>query len=754
MQDLEITWPEGKTRFSVADSPIHLGRSSEAAVPLTEGSVSRKHLMLVWDGASWSANDSSTHGTFDPTGVRLPAVWSLSGERTIRLGGVEGVPVQIRPATAASRPAPASSMAGAASQPHPNPVASPPPAAKAPTPPPLDTPPSQAQADPEPVLAGLDDGAASPAPASNGAVLEGDKRALAEAGANGLGLSEPSTPDALANPQPDVRPDARSTPGFGGLFSDPQDAPRPDEPMLRFTEDSLFPNRAEQPQSPPPGPPPAAGQSPIVPDAEAPSLLESDTVSAFSDPVPSLTPPDLSQPDLAPPDHSPLQGGHVAPPVDVSAATPPGPRFDATPQVPGQGPAGGSDATPGILRPGLTGANPAIDPNSTLISDATLRVSVGGQDYSFLPGADVTIGRDPSCLIQLDERHSLVSRKHLRVTFEDGDWWLEDFSSKGTFVNGKRLKKPYKAEGAFVANLGDDDAGTPLRIITAGEHRVPRDKTALIIVGLAIAALVPLVVLALLLTGNNSTTVEPDLATAKKSTVMLFGLDGGQGSGFFVSDNLILTNQHVSVLSPQLLVGVSREADQPAEIEYATELVANHPFLDLSVLRVSNRVTRTSEGTEISAEPVGDIDLPAVTLGDSADVTIGDRVFNTGFPGRLSITSLDDAGELRLPSVVATSGEAANFAFWPGCSNSDADLYIPADSPPGVRCSESGDLDAGVLLSSFFSSGQGASGSAVYHNNEVVAVVYAGADGEDNANLGITTAIFSDWLQEIIAQNP
>ncbi len=293
-----------------------------------------------------------------------------------------------------------------------------------------------------------------------------------------------------------------------------------------------------------------------------------------------------------------------------------------------------------------------------------------------------------------------------------------------------------------------------MRIITAGEHRVPRNTNLLAIVGLAAAALVPLIILAVLLTRDDPAPSEPDFAAAKQSTVMLFGLDGGQGSGFFVSDNLIMTNQHVAVLSPQMLVGVSRQADQPAEIEYATELVANHPFLDLAVLRISNRASMTDDGPAISSEPVGDVDLPAVTIGDSTQVTIGDRVFNTGFPGRLSITSTDDAGALRLPSVVATSGEAANFAIWPGCSNPDFELFIPSDSPPGVACSAGGDLKNGVLLSSFFSTGQGASGSAVFHDNEVVAVVYAGAADEDNATLSITSAVFSDWLEEIIDQNP
>jgi pSer/pThr/pTyr-binding forkhead associated (FHA) protein len=611
-------------------------------------------------------------------------------------------------------------------------------------------------------------------------------------------LEPPSAPAASSAPEPrfgglfaDSEPGRQPEPASGAgssLFPDAQapgpaneavaappasqpQASRPPAdpaPSIPSVLDDLPPPRTPSIlQDPPqqsvaPEPPPIQPRSPLgEPEQaerpeQAPSLLRSETVSAFADPVSGAPAAEVNHPPSA------LSSSFADPDVTVRSEQPPQPDRSGSPDVaaaprsPGdvqfdQAPGGRQQTPPG---PGLTGGNPAIDPNSTLISDATLRVSVAGQDYSFLPGADVTIGRDPSCLIQLDERHSLVSRKHLRMNYQDNAWWLEDFSSKGTFVNGRRLKKPYKAEGAFVANLGDDDAGTPLRVITAGEHRVPRDKTTLIIAGLAVAALVPLVVLALLLTNNNSTSVDPDFETAKQSTVMLFGLDGGQGSGFFVSDNLILTNQHVSVLSPQLLVGVSRNADQPAQIEYATELVANHPFLDLSVLRVSNRVTRTAQGTEISSEPVGDIDLPAVTIGDSENVTLGDRVFNTGFPGRLSITSLDDAGELRLPSVVATSGEAANFAFWPGCSNPDADVYIPSDSPDGVRCSESGDLEHGVLLSSFFSSGQGASGSAVYHNNEVVAVVYAGTDGEDNANLGITTAIFSDWLEEIIAQNP
>ena len=267
---------------------------------------------------------------------------------------------------------------------------------------------------------------------------------------------------------------------------------------------------------------------------------------------------------------------------------------------------------------------------------------------------------------------------------------------------------------------------------------------------LAAAVLVPLLILAYLLSRGGG---DPDFTAAKRSTVMLFGLEGGQGSGFFVSDDLILTNQHVAALSPQLLVGVSRDGDEPAQIEYATELVANHPFLDIAVLRVSNRATIGSTGPQISTEPVGDIGLPAVTIGDSSGVVIGDQVFSTGFPGRLGITSTDDMGELRLPAVVATRGEVANFGIWPGCSNPDLDTFIPADSPPGVKCSQGGDIDRGVLLSTF-SSGQGASGSPVFNDDQVIGVVYAGAPDEANASLNIASSTFRTWLAEIVATTP
>ena len=103
-------------------------------------------------------------------------------------------------------------------------------------------------------------------------------------------------------------------------------------------------------------------------------------------------------------------------------------------------------------------------------------------------------------------------------------------------------------------------------------------------------------------------------------------------------------------------------------------------------------------------------------------------------------------------AVVATRGEVVNLGIWPGCSNPDLATFIPANSPDGVGCSDGGDVERGVLLSTF-RSGQGASGSPVFRDNEVVGVVYAGAPEEDDLSLNIATDTFAGWLQDIVAGN-
>jgi hypothetical protein len=408
------------------------------------------------------------------------------------------------------------------------------------------------------------------------------------------------------------------------------------------------------------------------------------------------------------------------------------------------------------------GAGAAVA-SETVISESTIRLSVDGNDYVFLPGTEITVGRDPSCLVTLDERHTLVSRRHLKISFRDDSWYMEDYSSKGTFVDGKRLSDPYKAEGAFLAQLGDDEAGTTMRVITAGEHRAPRSSQSwVLLVALVVIAIIAVAALLVAFRGGDDTGAEeslsaagisvsdvepgtvatPDLMAAKQSTVLLLASDG-LGSGFFVADNLILTNQHVAALAPTLAVAVSRQVDDPAQLEYEAETVAVHPFLDLAVLKL------TIDETGNAVDSAG---LVPVKVGDSSSVTLGDEVYSTGFPQTLSLISRDDMGDQLLPPVSATSGEAASFAIWPGCSNPDWEAFIPLDSPAGVTCAPDGDVSRGIIITTF-SSGQGASGSPVFRRDEVIAVVFAGPEDEANAGRNIATASFREWLDDVIAAN-
>jgi hypothetical protein len=293
-----------------------------------------------------------------------------------------------------------------------------------------------------------------------------------------------------------------------------------------------------------------------------------------------------------------------------------------------------------------------------------------------------------------------------------------------------------------------------MKVITAGDHRSPRSQSLFLLIAVGVLALIAILALALALRnrGNGETvTVEAppgqapmevqatDLASAKQSTVLLLS-DQGLGSGFFVSENLIVTNQHVAALSTTLMVAVSRQADDPAQIEFEAETVAVHPYLDIAVLKLT---------LDENGNPVSDSGLPAVTIGNSLSLTLGDEVFNTGFPQTLSLISRDDAGELLLPPVSATSGEAASFAIWPGCSNPDRDAFIPLGAPAGVGCAPEGDVSKGIVITTF-SSGQGASGSPVFRGSEVIAVVFAGPEDEANAGRNISTSSFMDWLQGII----
>jgi len=59
--------------------------------------------------------------------------------------------------------------------------------------------------------------------------------------------------------------------------------------------------------------------------------------------------------------------------------------------------------------------------------------------YWVIDEAAMTLGRDDECNIVLPERQ--ISRQHIRVTREDGKFFIEDLDSRnGTWINGQRIQ--------------------------------------------------------------------------------------------------------------------------------------------------------------------------------------------------------------------------------------------------------------------------------------------------------------------------
>jgi ABC-type multidrug transport system ATPase subunit/pSer/pThr/pTyr-binding forkhead associated (FHA) protein len=72
-----------------------------------------------------------------------------------------------------------------------------------------------------------------------------------------------------------------------------------------------------------------------------------------------------------------------------------------------------------------------------------------GSTFSFAQ-PNFRIGRDPRCEFAFDPNRDLtVSGHHATITFVDGAYHLQDFSSNGTFINGQQI------QGRVVINHGD-----------------------------------------------------------------------------------------------------------------------------------------------------------------------------------------------------------------------------------------------------------------------------------------------------------
>ena len=105
------------------------------------------------------------------------------------------------------------------------------------------------------------------------------------------------------------------------------------------------------------------------------------------------------------------------------------------------------------------------------MNGAQLEVRLAGREYSFPPGTEIVIGRDPSADVRTENPY--VSRRHARLAFEDGRWALEDTNStRGLFHHGSRVSR-VELTGPTEIWLGPPELGDRLELTPQGSPAGP-----------------------------------------------------------------------------------------------------------------------------------------------------------------------------------------------------------------------------------------------------------------------------------------
>ena len=157
------------------------------------------------------------------------------------------------------------------------------------------------------------------------------------------------------------------------------------------------------------------------------------------------------------------------------------------------------------------------------------------------------------------------------------------------------------------------------------------------------------------------------------------------GSGTIVDPSgIILTNCHVAnpramgMPAPQanaLAIAITQQSDEPPALTYLAQVVAQSPEIDLAVLRIV---------AGLDGKPVSGLNLPAVPIGDSDELDLGDTVSIFGYPGI--------GGE----TVTFTSGSVAGFTKQSGVRDRRAwiktDATIAGGNSGGTAVNADGQL--------------------------------------------------------------
>ncbi|MCC7355577.1 MAG: trypsin-like peptidase domain-containing protein [Anaerolineae bacterium] len=296
-----------------------------------------------------------------------------------------------------------------------------------------------------------------------------------------------------------------------------------------------------------------------------------------------------------------------------------------------------------------------------------------GQGYPITP-AGVRIGRDPGNQVVLPDAE--VSHHHALVWSQGGSCYVQDQgSTNGTWVNGQLVRQPTALRPGDQVRLGR----TILVVQTThkpyaqtrGARRpsspfpASQGQQALLIGGLLVLGIVILGVALTLSADSPSqpgagsevitrqpTPAAPAVAMCSQGATREQGLmaavqiavpvmrgsrveDASLGSGSIVSpDGYILTNYHLFADKTGRLYnqeGLSLIAvnvtspDQPPEFMYRARLIDHDRALDLALLRIF----ADADGNPLPAS----LRLPAIPIGDSDRVHIGDTLSVIGFPG-------------------------------------------------------------------------------------------------------------------------
>jgi len=320
-----------------------------------------------------------------------------------------------------------------------------------------------------------------------------------------------------------------------------------------------------------------------------------------------------------------------------------------------------------------------------------------GKQYSVGPRG-LRIGRGPGNDIVLADGE--VSRHHARVWIQGAQVYVQDLgSTNGTFVNEVKIGAPQPLRPGDRVRVGH----TTLQLAAVpGAAPVSRSSPLLFLILIAGVVLVVGLLVATSLSGIPRPTPVPEqvvaspaipqpmpvpggqdlIERARLATVLIIALDtsgdevnGGSGS-VVDSRGYILTNLHVVEDGDTLVVAVNTEdQNEPPEIAYLAEMVDWDANLDLALLRVVS----LEDGRPLPTS----LNLPAVPIGDSDTLRIGDAITILGFP------------EVGGATVTLTRGMVAGFhedslGHERGWIKTDAEIS-PGNSG-GVAINEAGEL--------------------------------------------------------------